>query len=210
MLAGVLFDIEGDALRVVATDRYRMAVAQAGTAGHGGPRVQVVVPSPLADAMRALLSDGASVRLTVDGDRVGLETADRQAAGQCLGHDFPDYRRLVRLPAGRRAPVDVRAFREVLETGPVRASEAREQDGASYDLSVLEVAADGTVTVCGEGDTRDRVAVNRSYLLQALAAAGRDRVELEFGAPKAPLAIRRTDTEDTFSLLMPVHLENDN
>lgn len=225
MLAGVLFDIEGEALRVVATDRYRMAVARAGATGHGGPRVQVVVPSPLADAMRALLSDDASVRLTVDGDRVGLETADRQAAGQCLGHDFPDYRRLVRLPAGRRALVDVPAFREALETGPVRASEVRGQDGASYDLSVLEVAADGTVTVCGDGDgDRDgnegngsgvgggqgRVAVNRSYLLQALAAAGRDRLALEFGAPKAPLAIRRTDTEDTFSLLMPVHLENDN
>ncbi|MGW6688589.1 DNA polymerase III subunit beta family protein [Streptomyces sp. NPDC054961] len=231
MLAGVLFDFDGQALRVVATDRYRMAVALAGTTGHDGPRVQVVVPSPLADAMRALLGDDGSVRITVDGDRVGLETGDRQAAGQCLGHEFPDYRRLVRLPAGRRAPVDVPALREALESGPVRASEVREQDGASYDLSLLEVAADGSVTVCGDGDGdgdgdgrgagdapgavgeggagRSRVAVNRAYLLQALAAGGRDRLELEFGAPKAPLAVRRTDTEDTFSLLMPVHLENE-
>nr|WSX50773.1 MerR family transcriptional regulator [Streptomyces sp. NBC_00974] len=226
VLAGVLFDFDGGALRVVATDRYRMAVALAGTTGHDGPRVQVVVPSPLADAMRALLNDDASVRVTVDGDRVGLETGDRQAAGQCLGHEFPDYRRLVRLPAGRRALVDVPALREALETGPVRASEVREPDGASYDLSLLEVAADGSVTVCGDdgagdgageaqgvvargGAGRSRVAVNRAYLLQALAAGDRDRLELEFGAPKAPLAVRRTDTEDTFSLLMPVHLENE-
>ncbi|MET9468256.1 MerR family transcriptional regulator [Streptomyces sp. NPDC006544] len=224
-LAGVLFDFDGADLRVVATDRYRMAVALAGTTGHVGPRVQVVVPSPLADAMRALLGADASVHITVDGDRVGLETGDRQAAGQCLGHDFPDYRRLVRLPAGRRALVDVPALREALETGPVRASEVRGQDGASYDLSLLEVAADGSVTVCGDRDGdgagdargavgdggagRSRVAVNRAYLLQALAAGDRDRLELEFGAPKAPLAVRRTDTEDTFSLLMPVHLENE-
>ncbi|MEU9299177.1 MerR family transcriptional regulator [Streptomyces sp. NPDC048269] len=209
MLGGVLFDIEGEALDVVATDRYRMAVARAGTTGYDGPRVQVVVPSPLADAMRALLSDDASVRLTVDGDRVALETGDRQAAGRSLDHDFPDYRRLVRLPAGRRVPVDVPAFREALETGPVRASEVREQDGVSCELSVLKVAADGAVAVCEDGDDgQDRVAVNRAYLLDALAAGARDRLVLELGAPTAPLAIRRTDTEDTFSMLMPVRLEN--
>ncbi|MET7781838.1 MerR family transcriptional regulator [Streptomyces sp. NPDC005388] len=209
MLGGVLFDIEGEALHVVATDRYRMAVAQAGTTGHGGPRVQVIVPSLLADAMRALLSDDASVQLTVDGDRVALETGDRQAAGQCLDHDFPDYRRLVRLPAGHRAFIDVSAFREAVETGPVRASEVREQDGVSCDLSVLKVAVDGVVTVCEDGDDdQDHVAVNREFLLHALAAGARDQLILEFGTPTAPLAIRRTDTENTFSILMPVRLEN--
>ncbi|WP_328926125.1 MerR family transcriptional regulator [Streptomyces sp. NBC_00190] len=208
MLGGVLFDIEGDALGVVATDRYRMAVARAGADGHGGPRVQVIVPSPLADAMRALLTDDASVQLTVDGDRVALETGNRQAAGQCLDHDFPDYRRLVRLPADRRrAVVDVRAFREAVATGPVRASEVREQDGPSRDLSVLKVTSEGAVTVCEDGDAdRDTVAVNRDFLLDALTAGAADRLILEFGAPDAPLAIRRTDTEDTFSLLMPVRL----
>ncbi|MET9661781.1 MerR family transcriptional regulator [Streptomyces sp. NPDC006510] len=209
MLGGVLFDIEGDELRVVATDRYRMAVAQAGTTGYGGPRVQVIVPSPLADAMRALLSDDASVQLTVDGDRVALDTGGRQAAGQCHDQDFPDYRRLVRLPAGRRALVDVPAFREAVETGPVRASEVREQDGVSCDLIVLKVAADGVVTVCEDGDDdQDHVAVNREFLLHALAAGARNQLVLEFGAPTAPLAIRRTDTEDTYSILMPVRLEN--
>ncbi len=61
MLGGVLFDIEGERLHLVATDRYRMAVAQAGIAGHDGSRVQVIVPTPLADAMRALLDSEGPV-----------------------------------------------------------------------------------------------------------------------------------------------------
>ncbi|WP_328845559.1 DNA polymerase III subunit beta family protein [Streptomyces sp. NBC_00258] len=224
MLGGILFDIEGGALRVVATDRYRMAVAQARATGHDGAREQVIVPAPLADAMRALLSGedgedgGGPVRLSVDGDRVTLEAGDRQAAGQCLDHDFPDYRRLVRLPAGRRAVVDVPAFREALKTGPVRTSETPGPDGTPCDLSVLRPAADGTVTVCADGEEggggeegdadRNHVAVNREFLLHALTAGARDRLVLEFGAPTAPLAIRRPDAEDTFSLLMPVRLDN--
>ncbi|MGX1909315.1 DNA polymerase III subunit beta family protein [Streptomyces phaeochromogenes] len=209
MLGGVLFDIEGESLQVVATDRYRMAVAHAATAGHGGSRVQVTVPIPLADAMRALLNGEEPVQLAVDGDRMTLETGDRHAAGQCLDHDFPDYRRLVRLPAGRRSLVDVPAFREALETGPVRASEVRKQDGVRCDLSVLKVATDGSVTVCEDGDDDpNNVAVNREFLLHALAAGARDQLILEFGAPTAPLAIRRSDTENTFSMLMPVSLDN--
>ncbi|WRZ88506.1 MerR family transcriptional regulator [Streptomyces sp. NBC_01007] len=209
MLGGVLFDIEGETLSVVATDRYRMAVAQAGTTGHADTRVQVIVPSPLADAMRALLSGEESVQLAVEGGRVTLESGDRQTAGQCLGHDFPDYRRLVRLPAGRRALVDVANFQEAVETGPVRPSEVSGSDETAADLSLLKVTADGTVTIGVDGDDdQSLVAVNREYLLHALAAGARDRLILEIGAPTAPIAIRRPDDEDTFSLLMPVRLDN--
>lgn len=209
MLGGILFDIEGEALHLVATDRYRMAVARAGTTGHGGLRTQVVVPLPLVDAMRALLTGEEPVRLALDDDRVTLETGDRQTAGRSLGHEFPDYRRLVHLPAGRRVRVDAAALRQALETGPVRASETREQDGEPYHLSVLRVTENGTVIVCDDGDDdQNNVAVNRAFLLDAIAAGARDELLLELGEPTAPLAIRRPDDEDAFSILMPVRLEN--
>ncbi|WNZ06512.1 MerR family transcriptional regulator [Streptomyces sp. 11x1] len=209
MLGGILFDIEGELLHLVATDRYRMAVARTRTTGHGGPRTQVVVPLPLADAMRALLTGEEPAELIVDGDRVTLETGDRQAAGQSLGGEFPDYRRLVHLPAGRRARVGAVAFRQALETGPVRAGETPEQDSEPYDLSVLRVAENGTVIVCDDSDDDpNNVAVNRDLLLDALTAGARDELIMELGAPTAPLAIRRPDDEHAFSLLMPVRLED--
>lgn len=131
-------------------------------------------------------------------------------SGQRLAHDFPDYRRLVQLPAGRRVVVDVPALREALETGPVRTAEAGEPGPSARDVSVLATTDDGTVTVVGDGDADgNSVGVDRGFLLDALAAADRDRLVLEFGAaPTAPLAIRRTDDEGTFSLLMPVRLDH--
>ncbi|MFG2723616.1 MerR family transcriptional regulator [Streptomyces canus] len=208
MLGGVLFDIEGANLHVVATDRYRLAVARAAVDGHDGSRVQVIVPTPLADAMRALSHGGEPVRLSLDGDRVTLEAGDRQAAGRCLDHDFPDYRRLLPQAGERRALVEVADFRKALEAGPVRSDET-----GTHDLSVLRVQEDGTVTLCADGDDgansdQDRVAVNRGFLLDALAAGARDRLILELTAPTAPIAIRRPDDEGSFSILMPVRLEN--
>jgi DNA-binding transcriptional MerR regulator len=204
MLGGVLFDIEGESLHAVATDRYRMAVARAGVAGHDGGRVQVIVPTPLADAMRVLLDGEGPARLSLDGDRVTLEAGDRQAAGRCLDHDFPDYRRLLPRAGGHRTVVEVAAFRRALETGPVRSGEA-----GAPDLSMLRVEDGGAVTLCADVDEDpNRVAVNREFLLAALAAGARDRLILEFGAPTAPIAIRRPDDEGAFSLLMPVRLES--
>ncbi|MEU0674629.1 MerR family transcriptional regulator [Streptomyces sp. NPDC006172] len=204
MLGGVLFDVEGESLHVVATDRYRLAVARAAVAGHDGDRVQIIVPSPLADAMRALLDGEGPVRLSVDDGRVTLDAGDRQASGQWLDHDFPDYRRLLPQADGRRAVVEVAAFREALENGPVRAGEA-----GGAELSVLKVDSGGTVTLCADGDEDpDRVAVNRRFLLDALAAGARDRLVVELGAPTAPIALRRPDDEDAFSILMPVRLED--
>ncbi|MFG3107864.1 DNA polymerase III subunit beta family protein [Streptomyces tendae] len=229
MLGGVLFDIEGDALRVVATDRYRLAVARTDADGHAGSREQVVVPAPLVDAMRALLSGDESARFAVEGDRVTLEAGERQASGQRLAHDFPDYRRLVQLPPGRRVVVEVPALREALENGPVHVAEDREPGRSARDISVLTTVDDETVLVCGDGapdedtgtgtgnEDRDtgtgglgyHVGVDRGFLLEALAAGDRDRLVLEFGpAPTAPLAIRRADDEGAFSLLMPVRLDD--
>jgi DNA polymerase III sliding clamp (beta) subunit (PCNA family) len=104
----------------------------------------------------------------------------------------------------------VAAFREALETGPVRSGEA----GA--DLSVLRVEDDGTVALCSDSDgdgvgAAHRVGVNRAYLLDALdalAAGTWDRLALEVSAPTAPIAIRRPDDEGAFSVLMPVRLED--
>ncbi|MGW8779656.1 DNA polymerase III subunit beta family protein [Streptomyces sp. NPDC055796] len=190
VLGGIHFDIEGDALHLVATDRYRMGVARTPTTGHGGGRVQVTVPTPLADAMRALLTGGAPARLTVDGGKVELETQGRQTAGQSLGEEFPDYRRLTRLPEGRRLTLDVPALRQAL---------------AAQDGEVCVLVLTDTVTVGDDDSSGDRVGVNPAFLLDALAAG--DELLLEYIGPKAPLVLLRPDVEDVFSLLMPVSLE---
>ncbi|MFF4328494.1 MerR family transcriptional regulator [Streptomyces sp. NPDC001591] len=204
-LGGVLFDLDGATLHLAATDRYRLAVAQAPAEGHDGPRTQVLVPSPLADAMRALLADDTTAVLTVDADRVALEAGDRQTAGVCPDRDFPDYRRLTQLPEGRRALIDVPAFRTALENGPVVTGEAH--DGSPCALSLLTVTG-ADAAVCEDGEAApDRVAVNRAYLLEALTAAATNRLLLELGTPTAPLAVRHPENETTFSLLMPVRLD---
>ena len=220
MLGGVHLDVDGteQALRLVATDRYRLAVARLTVTTAAGTSRQAIVPAGLVDAMRALLHrSGSEAVLTLDGLRIVLEVDGSQAAGVCLDHDFPDYRRLTRLPAGRRVTVDVAALREALVSGPTR----RGRDGVDADVSLLALSAGGALTVVGnealeggaEGGTPEDsgcVGVNREFLLDALAASARDQLVLELGGSIAPLAVRLPEGEDqhSFSLLMPVRIES--
>ena len=197
MLASVLFETSGGTLTLVATDRYRLAVASA-PADVDGPPIRVVVPLPVVDAARAALT--GDVTLTLDKDRIVVGTVE----GVPLDVDYPDHRRLTGEPAARRITVDVAALRADLVTQPeVR----REHEGTSYPVSVLGVDPAGALRVAAEhewaADAEAHVAVNREFLLEALAAGGAGQLVLELDGPIRTVAVR-APTDDRFSLLMPV------
>ncbi|KOX10671.1 DNA polymerase III subunit beta family protein [Micromonospora profundi] len=221
VLCGVLLDVEPDAVRLVATDRHRMALARAG-ATVDGPPTRVLLPVDLVDRLRRLLDseDPEPVRLTVAGTDLRIAVAGRTLTGTALPYDFPDYRRLLREAVGEhratyRVPVDVAALRAAL-TAPAAPTVAREYAGRPLAVTVLGLDDRGGLRVLDPTDEPDpagtdqagglRIGVNGDYLLDALAAAGGPQLVLELDGPIAPLAVRRPGDADTFSVLMPIRL----
>ncbi|WP_354640058.1 MerR family transcriptional regulator [Kitasatospora camelliae] len=191
-LAGVLFEAEGGTLRLVGTDRYRLAVAEA-PAEPADRALSVIVPTVFTDALRPLLGAAPTVELTLDGTRITADAGGHRLAGERIDRDYPDYRALLRLDTTHRVEVGVGELSALLTD-------------AEDEVSALVVGPDGTLTVDAAGSDGDglRVRVDRGYLLQALAAGAAEQLVLELGGPIAPLAIRFADRADTFSLLMPV------
>ena len=197
-LHGILLDASGGTVHVVATDRYRLAVVAVAAAGTG----RLVLPVGVVDEAGPLLAraDGDAT-ITGTGDTVEVAAGGRSVRAPAVPDEFPDWRRLEPAPARHRVPVDGPAFRAALAVGP--ATRRSRDDGADYDSVVLTLAADGALTVGGEGDLL-RVGVNRDFLLDALADHA--QLTLELDEPITPLAIRVPDRPD-WSLLMPVRLD---
>ena len=214
VLAGVLLEVEPDGVRLVATDRHRLAVARAG-GKVDGPQGRALVPVDAVDELRVLLDSGVGTtpdaHLTVAATSVTVSVAGRTVTAAPLRYDFPDYRRLLRghvtgAPAHRVA-VDVLALRKELtaDGAPVL---VREHAGVRAEVTVLGVDARGGLRVLAGDEAADgvRIGVNREYLLDALDAGDRGQLVLELDGPIAPLAVRRPDDEHAFSILMPVRL----
>ncbi len=181
VLSGVLLEVDGSMLTLVATDRYRLALAEVTLAEPADP-VRVVVPAPLLDEIATASGD---VPITVDGE--SLTSGD--VAGPLLPDAFPDYRPL--LPAARDGIlVDVTALR----TAP--AHQVRDEPDGSR-IEVLALDEQGRPAAAGVG-------VNREFLLEAFDAGGPGQLQLELDGPLAPLVIR---SPRSVSLLMPIRLD---
>ncbi|MEU6074725.1 MerR family transcriptional regulator [Micromonospora sp. NPDC047074] len=215
-MAGVLFESDATGVWLVATDRFRLAVARA-AARVEGPAVRALAPVAFVDELRALLDVGANLtaeaRLTVTAGTISLAVAGRAVDCAAMPYDFPDRHRLVRLgPAGpaHRLTVDADALRAALTSADAPVV-TRRDGGAPYAVTVLGPDGRGGVRLLGADElTGDedafRVGVNGGYLLQALDAAGPGQLLLELDGPITPLAVRRPDDADAFSLLMPIRL----
>jgi len=205
-LAGVLVEVGRHQVRLVATDRFRLAFAAAPAASGDGEaaceagaalEAGAVVPATLLDDARPLLSGTATATVAVDGERVRVGAGGREVSAAALPYDFPDYRRLLPGSTGRRIPVDVAGLRGGLTAA------------GSVPVAVLTIGADDTVGVetGGPAPGAVRVGVNPEFLLQALAAAGQPQLVLELDGPITPLVLRPAGPESaTFSMLMPVRI----
>ncbi|MFI6846016.1 MerR family transcriptional regulator [Kitasatospora sp. NPDC050467] len=208
MLSGVLFDLDGGLLRLVATDRYRMALAEVpapSTSSTG-----VIVPTALADAVRVLLGSGAEeAELGIGAGRFRVTTGGHRIEGATLDHDYPDYRSLVRLDPGHRVGLPAAELLGAVEAGATRSLPSGPH-GSACEVTVLTLDRDGRLTIASDGAEPApddvRVAVNRDFLLDALRAGGPEQLVLEIGGPIAPLAIRTAGRAGTFSLLMPIRV----
>ncbi|WP_036376598.1 MerR family transcriptional regulator [Micromonospora sp. ATCC 39149] len=215
VLSGVLFDVAADGVRLVATDRHRMAVSRV-PGRVDGPAQRVLAPVDLVDRARALLdADGGSeARLRLDGAAVTVSVAGREATGPALPHEFPDYQRLLGGHAGGtpayRIPVDVPALRAEVADGPP--ARVLRHEGVDVPVTVLGLDDVGALRVLDSAALADaapeavRFGVNGRYLLDALDAGDRGQLLLELDGPIAPLAVRRPDDADAFSILMPIRL----
>jgi DNA polymerase-3 subunit beta len=201
--AGLLAECDDATLTLVATDRYRMAVASV-AATVEGPPARLFLPLTFVDQVRAVRTGRITLDLTAGAARA--ETADGVVEAKPRPFEFPDFRRL--LPAtgqGQQVTIDAAALREAVTAGPAT---TREHEGTAYEVAVLGLDPAGTVRLVPESewaaDAAAHVAVQREFFLQALEAGATGQLVLELDGPIKPLAFRVPGDDSRFSILMPV------
>lgn len=214
ILTGVLIAAEGDGLRLVATDSYRLALRDLPGVCVLGEGQKVLIPSRALNELQRLLSSSS--------DETTLRLGDHDASF-AVGHatlttrliegDFPDYRVLIpsdypnRLVVGRESLLDALRRVKLLArdaTTPVRMA----LRPASIELAVVTNdwgAAVEEVEAKYEGSEMT-VAFNPTYLIEGVEVVTGDEVCLDTLDALKPAVLRPVGSDDYLYLLMPVRV----
>lgn len=205
-LRGVLFDVDDAVLRLVATDRHRLAVGALQVTGVEGPPVRVIVPVTVVDAFLDR-TETTRVGMSLAAGRVTLGGLD----GTPIDAIYPDYRAL--LAAHGSHPGDTRGQSSVATGVAVTAPDLLEQVIRAEARSGLDSGSrDDLVTIGLDptkvhiGDAPRTVAFDRKYLTDAVRSFGDAALRLTIGERDA-IRLAAVPGLDSVVLLMPVRLD---
>jgi DNA polymerase-3 subunit beta len=234
LLTGVLIASEGNGVRLVATDSYRLALRDIEGSDAFVDNAQILVPArALAELQRlSALGSAAKEAPIAPGDGENPDTTDVPTIGLSIGdHDvtftagdvkvstrlldgsYPDYRQLIpneypnRLHVGKDSLLDaLRRVRLLVRdnTTPVRLS--MRQGGVDLTVVSQEVG-DASETVDADFDGEElTIAFNPTYLIDGVEAVSGDEVLLETVDATKPATVRAAEQTDFRYLLMPVRV----
>lgn len=212
ILTGVLLAAEGDGLRLVATDSYRLAVRDLRGTSVLATDQKVLVPSRALNELARLLGGATELTLRLGERDATFEVGSTRLTTRLIEGEFPNYRQLIPasypnkltvskdslLEAIRRVRIlakDATPVRLELGTDHVRLSAITQDVGnASDDIDASLVGSEITV------------AFNPDYLSSGVDAATSEDVTLETLDSLKAAVVREVGNPDFLYLLMPVRV----
>lgn len=230
LLTGVLIAAEGNGVRLVATDSYRLAMRDIEGSDALTDGAEILVPARALSELQKLPALGLAAKDIGSGDgtgdgeapTIGLSVGEHditftvggvQVSTRLLDGSYPDYRQLIpaeypnRLHVGKDSLLDaLRRVRLLVRdnTTPVRLA----MRPAGVDLTVVsQEVGDASETVDADFEGADlTIAFNPTYLIDGVEAVSGDEVLLETVDATKPATVRAAEETNFRYLLMPVRV----
>lgn len=212
ILTGVLLASEGEGLRLVSTDSYRLAVRDLpGTSVLSGDQ-SVLVPSRALAELNRVFGENESVALRLGERDASFEVGGTQVVTRLIEGEFPNYRGLIpdtypnELTVNRAELLDaVRRVRLMAqEATPIRLNmqaDTLELVAVTQDVGQAQEVLDASYN----GDELT-VAFNPDYLIDGIEVTPGEEITLQTVDPLKPAVMRGADSADFLYLLMPVRV----
>ena len=212
ILTGVLMTPVEVGLRLVATDSYRLAVADIPGASVLEGDQSVLVPSRALAEVRRVVGEAPELTLRLGESDASFEVDGLVVTTRLIDGDFPKYEGLIpsgpsnEMAANRETVLEaVRRVRLLAqESTPIRL--VMNADGLEI-VAITQDVGEGHETVDARYDGEElTVAFNPQFLLDGLDVAPGEEVKLQTIDSLKPAVLRSPDSEHFLYLLMPVRV----
>jgi len=228
VLAGLLFRIKGEQVKIVATDSYRLAEATIKSSKAAEP-LEFIIPARTAAELGRILpasaqaesassadgsADGSQVEITVGDNQAEFKFADVQFLSRQIEGAFPDYEQIIPKEFVYQFEVSKASFNEAIRAAAVIARDA----GNNIKLACLQNSivisamaaqvgdAEASLQVGSSGEPLT-IAFNAKYILDALSILSDETLNFAFsGALSASLISSKGDSGFRY-VIMPLRSE---
>lgn len=212
ILTGVLLSAEGDGLRLVSTDSYRLSLRDLRGTSILTDDQKVLVPSRALKELSRLLGETEQLELCLGERDAVFQVADTTITTRLIEGDFPNYRGLIPENHPNRLSLDRESLLEAVKRVRLMAQESTPVRLAMSEsgLDLLAITQDiGKASESVEADYSGddlTVAFNADYLIDGIEVAPGDQVTLETVDELKPALLKSPSDESFLYLLMPVRV----
>jgi DNA polymerase-3 subunit beta len=218
ILTGVMMGWDGTALKMVATDSYRLAVkaAPAGQVSGAaeGETWSAIVPARALHELNRMLDPEAEetpVKMRASGQQILFEVGPYTLISRLIEGQFPNYERVIPTESNRTISVNredlVGAIKRAAIVARAEASKVvlkAEDDTLSISAESADVGSaheELPVTMEGEAIT---IAFNAEYLSDALGVIGSETVVWHLNGPQEKALLKAGDDPDYLYIVAPM------
>lgn len=214
VLTGVLVSLAGDSLKMVATDSYRLAVAETHLTHAASEDFEAVIAANFMMDVAALPSSEDLITIALNENQIIVTYQNVTFINRRIEGTFPNYRQLISDAYTTRAALSTQVFADAVrrvsllsnKVSPVQIKVDAESDVVSLVTNSQDVGNAQDNLICEVQGSSVDIAFNFSYLLDGLNSIPTDVVYLDLFGPMKPGILRAAEGVDFLYLIMPVRV----
>ncbi len=217
ILTGILVETEGATLRMVATDSYRLALAECeieGQANEGAENFQAVIAGAFLHDVASLSSASDTISIGVAENQIIITCGNITFINRRIEGTYPNYRQLLPSAYTTRATFNVeqltaavrRASLMSSSSAPVRITLSPEVGLAQISVTSTDVGSVQESIDCAIDGEEVEIAFNSAYVSDGLSVVKEEEITFETTSPLKPGIFRSVDTLSYLYLIMPVRI----
>jgi DNA polymerase III subunit beta len=212
-LNGVLFSVEKDILRVVATDGHRLSYASQQLDGDHG-QVEAILPRKTVLELIKLLGDSDDpVSLAIGSNQARFSFSGIEIVSKIVEGKFPDYAKVIPTTHKNRVTLDRAQLAQSLNRAAILSNEKIRGVRLVFTKDALSIIctnneqeeAEEGLAVEYDGDPLD-IGFNISYLLDVLNHVDSPSVSMTMGDSNSSALIQMPGREDFKYVVMPMRI----
>jgi DNA polymerase III subunit beta len=213
-LNGMLFELNGGQLTLVATDGHRLAVCNAADSLDIKDNQQVIIPRKGVIELLKILSDSDEpIEIGLGNNFVRFSTADTTFISKLIDGRFPDYHNVVPKQSNKMALCERETLRQALSRASILSNEKYRGVRMMFSDGLLQILAhnpeqeeaEEEVAIEYRGENLE-IGFNVNYIVDAVSAGDSEQIRLSLSDPNSCCLIEGIDEEDCQYVVMPMRL----